>query len=1647
MPKNGFFNARKKGFTLAELIITIGIILILSALVTPSVISLQRKLKSNEMDAYAKSIYQSAQSRLITLKGTGEIANISKTNSYDDKDDNPVYWLNTSNSSDMPSIKKLLPIGTVEETIRNSNYVIEYDPDTAMILSVYYFGDTTVLDTKLDSYRKNVNIRHLVKFGPYGYFKGGNVEARNVKRSDSLINPVIVNESELYAKIYLKKNNVVGYGELDNNGLIRVTLNGLSSGSHQLIIDDTAINTFDKYNDEIGNYIKISLDKLSDNASDRFINKFPSFTPGEDINIEVQYKDNNNSWSKKASSKAENSLFANVKVSYVKGIGNTAYIANSRHLQNLDPTFACLNVDGNEIFNKIEQVQIKNDITWSAYYSFNPIANKNLKTFEGNNNVIKNLTIDNNSVLSSISIINSDNASENVLGAGLFAYFKGSSFKNIDLDNIIISNPDNNITYIGGLIAYADSANSAYSKLKIDNCHVYSTSKTNLSADNQTNLFRIVANNSSTGLKAVGGLIGYTHNADIKNCSASYAKIDAQKTRNVYVGGFIGLAKDTSIDKSYSFFGFNNQGTWLENTGLIQNTSVNDRLAGFVGQFNNSKVDDSLNTVNHSFAIGVINSKDAYSFTYGSSTNNVRISNSYSMVVANVNNTVSEYGRFCNSSSNKIIFDENNPCFVVGDDSNKITGLNQVMLAQFATAEIKGFELADSRSTKTNTYGLPSQNFPYLIIENTDYYGDWPIATITEDPYEMVYYEVYKTDDKYSVGFYNKDLGIDSLMSNREEINTNSTLITDGYALLIKSDSTGKYFANEGVELTKVCNDLKKTHEILFINVRGLYLDGNTYDNSTFNIKELANSINASSISYRGDTALKSGNQLLMQGSSMYYPIFLGSNIINSTKTDNYYSRFGVHYFRSTGLLTYVTIDQNFLVNFNYAKSKIIKTDPSGTSKEIPETVSIRSERQFANFKNMSTKYPGMDFVQERDLYFDTESSNNTPLYYSSTYLNNKLTFGNSYSATQIPTNLANITLPTNSTYDGNNHMIYGQKFDGSKVSLLNDDSKGTVKNLIFDNCFSTGSGNNAILVSNINSSLSIQNVKFNNCFVSSTDETANSNIGILAGTLTDSNNKISNIEINNSTFNSASVPKNAGLAIGTVYNSSLDKINVKNDVTTVLTNDSETFGGLFGTLNNSKVTNSSFDGSIEASQHNVGLFVGILNNSLIETCSTSGSLAASINTTESSDSYSFGGFVGLIKGEKARIINSNTNVTIDEILLTNKYTGGFVGKVNDGKFIKCYVLGENKNTSDLDNNGGFVGSVKDNIPSTSFDFIDAVEVAYVISNAYDYSTIPSLAEDYINDDYLDVINSLKDAYTNLMSDTSSDNMNLYYLNKFNPELYYDLEPLRETRFDNLNKIIDNIGSNTVISSFDIPSNNIQTNEYINSPVWSLYNEIYRLVLDEDNEIDYKDSTYDYRRLLAYNFVISEDAIYTIPSNIYEDTDSTIVKFEYKEYLENLGDPSSYIKYLNDQTSTILSKVKDNSIVDYLLNIEENLSATFNDTVLNIFTYCGYKYDDLDDSKFNDLFIDFELNDSKYTGIKRFKELFEISGTSNFVNQLEEYFDTLGENDISPLNLFDEEENVESEEINNTLEEIESNTDESPTSTIDDSDNQSAKEQ
>lgn len=129
------------GFTLAELMMSIAIILILAAIAIPSIVTSQNNMRMVELNNAAQSIANAAQTQMTAMKVSGTwmalINNDEGNVKYSpatNAPDTDTYYMTASDARS----NGIVPGLSIDESVRNGDYIIEFTASTAQVVSVFY---------------------------------------------------------------------------------------------------------------------------------------------------------------------------------------------------------------------------------------------------------------------------------------------------------------------------------------------------------------------------------------------------------------------------------------------------------------------------------------------------------------------------------------------------------------------------------------------------------------------------------------------------------------------------------------------------------------------------------------------------------------------------------------------------------------------------------------------------------------------------------------------------------------------------------------------------------------------------------------------------------------------------------------------------------------------------------------------------------------------------------------------------------------------------------------------------------------------------------------------------------------------------------------------------------------------------------------------------------------------------------------------------------------------------------------------------------------------------------------------------------------------------------------------------------------------
>ena len=411
----------RKGFTLAEVLVTVAIILILAGVTFVSVAQYQKNLRLMEMDGTAKEIFIAAQNHLSVAKASGDLdrlsedakqpgsttasaigTKLSSAPSYAGNESGEYYSVihdvnsgierYTPEGSDA-ILGMMLPFGALDETVATGgNYAIVYELKSASVVAVLYsgagnasFGNAAVINLE-DADVNAIPTLYKDKSARKSYQKDG-VTAIVGCYTGTAGSAAIPTETLEAPKLEVKNENKlhVIVREAKNTDKITLVITGEQSGTTARRFLNRDAGAGDGYERGTGTF-DVTLDDITGDGTYRFSQLIhegrftldvdgSDFIPGENITISAIASSSTALATPKESAKyTVSSLFDDVNET-TNSTGDTkVYIKNLRHLENLGANVsdftATLGKDttsGHYNVVNITAVQ-KNDITM---FSFN----------------------------------------------------------------------------------------------------------------------------------------------------------------------------------------------------------------------------------------------------------------------------------------------------------------------------------------------------------------------------------------------------------------------------------------------------------------------------------------------------------------------------------------------------------------------------------------------------------------------------------------------------------------------------------------------------------------------------------------------------------------------------------------------------------------------------------------------------------------------------------------------------------------------------------------------------------------------------------------------------------------------------------------------------------------------------------------------------------------------------------------------------------------------------------------------------------------------------------------------------------------------------------------------------------------------------
>lgn len=789
---NPFYNKKKKGYTLAEVLATVAILLILMAIAVPAIFSIRKNLRQKALDNKAELIYTAVQNNLVKLQSNGNSSlydgektakAMGRTPSDATKEQKLYYALSSEKADTKRAASVLVTTDTVDGELYNNYWVVEYNPESASVYAVFYSESDRIkpYDPNVyDSFRYKDN--RLSDGARIGYYGGDALDGSNTAVLAPKI--TVTNEEKLVATITCMRQgqdnkplsfDVVLTDDKGNQLNLKYKASGdkLVHAKDDLHVGDMSEKDTNEESSIVGRSytLKITLDDLTSDAT-RFVSLYgeknsylkstntKALRAGTALNIKVTVRSENHKIDGLFTQYDTNSLFAD------KSTSENAAIYYGRHLQNLDHESGVAEDIkkaklGNSIhFEKQEEKETDDTTSWYSCYgnkAFTPITNKNLESFTGD----KSMAIYHLNVKNGVDITTADGSATGRKGAGLFAVLKDSmTVENLRLAGTTIAITGEEKEKVSAGAIAGETTGSA----KIANCEVYLDTE-DIEGKNENDVWI-----SGAGIQ--GGLIGRTNSG---SDSGSSVTIDNSFAATVMDGRENGTTGDL-IGTVGGLIGQADCAVSIKNC-YADSYLTGDVTGGLIGSVNSGSVN-----VEYCYTAGYQNPANHGGGLVASSvdSNALKIKNSY---------TVATYLENSESNNNPVIYAVspgtlenvyylNKGKNVENDNGEAVDYLTFSNKAKMVEKLNNNGSNSFTTSTTTYAYNLRNQgltSYSYPSLKDISHYGDWQASY---EAGSLVYYEKYAINESNSreYGFFGGNV--------QSSLSDSLTVVGDGYGIV-----------------------------------------------------------------------------------------------------------------------------------------------------------------------------------------------------------------------------------------------------------------------------------------------------------------------------------------------------------------------------------------------------------------------------------------------------------------------------------------------------------------------------------------------------------------------------------------------------------------------------------------------------------------------------------------------------------------------------------------------------------------------------------------------------------------------------------------------------------------------------------------------
>ncbi len=404
----------KKGFTMAELLVVVAIIMILMGFSFVQVQRYQKRLKRVELDNIAREIYVAAQNHMSAAQATGTWKGYVASNLTESGDkaaetlgtadtaDAGTYYaeqgIKINNRSKKGVLDLILPPSAVDETVLSGGkYYVHYNPSTATVLDVYYAEGKKENMPSYDELKSSAAGEDKLSYresNAVGWYGAPDIEVDNEKITEAqktLQNPIVTVRNAESLVLYIIDPNVKNFddaqvtlhftGETAGEKTTVLKRNGdrnlnLGSPAAEPLAKENVASVERKTGDdtkvvlpdgtESDDYLlyTIILDNITRKGM-HFANLFSDFIPGENITITATVTKDSSTDATEAADTASSTITTNSLFGSRDAENNSVTISNARHLENLSSDISKVTLSG-------ITANLTDDLVWETNRRANP---------------------------------------------------------------------------------------------------------------------------------------------------------------------------------------------------------------------------------------------------------------------------------------------------------------------------------------------------------------------------------------------------------------------------------------------------------------------------------------------------------------------------------------------------------------------------------------------------------------------------------------------------------------------------------------------------------------------------------------------------------------------------------------------------------------------------------------------------------------------------------------------------------------------------------------------------------------------------------------------------------------------------------------------------------------------------------------------------------------------------------------------------------------------------------------------------------------------------------------------------------------------------------------------------------------------------